>query len=876
MSSGARTEPVTPGTVCVIGSGGREHALALALGRTAEVVVTPGNPGIDGKTREGHRISSTDLAPERIDADLFVVGPEAPLVDGVADRLRAAGRLVFGPGADGARLEGSKAFMKEVLAEAQVPTARFAVCSEVADARAFLRSLPGPWVVKTDGLAAGKGVLVTASLEEATADVEAKLSGRAFGEAGRTVVVEEGLAGEECSLLVLCDGRRLTPLAPAQDFKRIGDGDTGPNTGGMGSYSPVPFVDEETVERMVDEAVAPLVDALRARGIEYRGVLYAGVMLTPEGPKVLEFNVRFGDPETQVVLPRLEGDVTALLAEVAAGELTSTPRFSADAAVCVVLASEGYPDAPRKGDVIGGLDEAAALEGVTVFHAGTARPAGEGEVVTAGGRVLGVTGVGPSIATARARAYRGVIGDPLAGDADAFRHRGSGERSAPRAGEPGGRTVIPRYAPAEMAELFTDRARFATWLEVELLATEGWAEIGTVPAEAAAACRARAPKVDDAFVEAVAERERVTDHDVAAFVDVVQAAIGAPEGSWIHYGLTSSDVVDTALCATLTEAADQLIGAAAQLVGALEARAFECIDTPVTGRTHGMHAEPTTFGAKFSLWALQAGRDLERLRRARERVAVGKLSGAVGTYSNIDPRVESHVCRALGLTPVPATQVVARDRHAEYLYACAAVGTTVESIATEVRHLARSELGEVEEPFAPGQKGSSAMPHKRNPILSERLSGLARVLRGYLSAGLEDVALWHERDISHSSVERVVLPDASMLTLYMLQKVTGLVEGLVVHPERALATLLEGSHGLVFSQSVLLALVRGGIDRDAAYRIVQRDARAAWEEGRSFREVLDSDPEVTLPPAALDEAFDLSRTLRHVHRFTDALEELDP
>ncbi len=292
-----------------------------------------------------------------------------------------------------------------------------------------------------------------------------------------------------------------------------------------------------------------------------------------------------------------------------------------------------------------------------------------------------------------------------------------------------------------------------------------------------------------------------------------------------------------------------MIGAAAQLVGALEARAFECIDTPVTGRTHGMHAEPTTFGAKFSLWALQAGRDLERLRRARERVAVGKLSGAVGTYSNIDPRVESHVCRALGLTPVPATQVVARDRHAEYLYVCAAVGTTVESIATEVRHLARSELGEVEEPFAPGQKGSSAMPHKRNPILSERLSGLARVLRGYLSAGLEDVALWHERDISHSSVERVVLPDASMLTLYMLQKVTGLVEGLVVHPERALATLLEGSHGLVFSQSVLLALVRGGIDRDAAYRIVQRDARAAWEEGRSFREVLDSDPEVTLPPA---------------------------
>ncbi len=395
-----------PRTVCVIGSGGREHALALALGRTAEVVVTPGNPAIEGETPEGHRISSTALAPERIDADLFVVGPEAPLVDGLADRLRAAGRLVFGPGADGARLEGSKAFMKEVLAEAGVPTARFAVCREVGEARTFIGSLPGPYVVKTDGLAAGKGVLVTGSIDEAMADVEAKLAGRAFGEAGRTVVVEEGLAGRECSLLVLCDGERLAPLAPAQDFKRLGDADTGPNTGGMGCYSPVSFVDEEMVDLLVDEAVAPLVAALRTRGVEYRGVLYAGLMLTPDGPKVLEFNVRFGDPEAQVVLPRLEGDVAALLAEVAAGELTSTPRSTSDAAVCVVLASAGYPDAPRNGDVIHGLTEAAAIEGVTVFHAGTARSGGE--VVTAGGRVLGVTGVGASIAAARERAYRGV------------------------------------------------------------------------------------------------------------------------------------------------------------------------------------------------------------------------------------------------------------------------------------------------------------------------------------------------------------------------------------------------------------------------------------------------------------------------------------
>jgi len=436
--------------------------------------------------------------------------------------------------------------------------------------------------------------------------------------------------------------------------------------------------------------------------------------------------------------------------------------------------------------------------------------------------------------------------------------------------------LIPRYAPEAMAALFSDEARFAMWLRVELLATEGWAEVGALPAEAATACRSRAPRVDAAFVEQVAERERTTDHDVAAFVDVVQEAIGQPDGSWVHYGLTSSDVVDTALCATLVEASDLLIAAGAGLVRALKERALGSIDVPVTGRTHGMHAEPTTFGAKFALWALQADRDLERLRAARHRVAVGKLSGAVGTYSNIDPRVEAHVCRALGLTPIPATQVVARDRHAEYLWACASVGATVETIATEVRHLARSELGEVEEPFKPGQKGSSAMPHKRNPILSERLCGLARVLRGYLSAGLEDVAHWHERDISHSSVERVVLPDASMLTLYMLEKATQLVVGLVIHPERALATLTEGSRGLVFSQSVLLALVSAGATREAAYRIVQRDAREAWDRGRSFRRVLDEDPEVDLSPAALDDAFDLSRALRHVHRFTDALEELAP
>jgi adenylosuccinate lyase len=434
--------------------------------------------------------------------------------------------------------------------------------------------------------------------------------------------------------------------------------------------------------------------------------------------------------------------------------------------------------------------------------------------------------------------------------------------------------VIPRYSPPDMAALFTDAARFGLWLDVELLATEAQAAVGVVPAEDAATCRAKAPTVDDVFVDDVLAREQVTDHDVAAFVDVVQDRIGAPAGSYIHYGLTSSDVVDTALSATLVRAADLILTDLDAFVAALKARALELLHVPVTGRTHGMHAEPTTFGAKFALWALQADRDRRRMWAARGAVAVGKLSGAVGTYSNIDPAVEASVCAALGLTPVPATQVIARDRHAEYLYACAAAGTTVELMCTEIRHLARSEVGEAEEPFAEGQKGSSSMPHKRNPVLSERLCGLARLLRGYLGAGLEDVALWHERDISHSSVERVVLPDASLLTCYMLRKATGLASGLVVHPERALANLTEGSLGLVFSQSVLLALVSAGLTRDQAYRIVQRDARAAWSERRPFRAVLEGDPEVTLSGAELNAAFDLTQTLRHADRFADALRSL--
>jgi len=384
--------------VCVVGSGGREHALAHVLARTADVVVTPGNPGIPG---------STATPAEEIEADLYVIGPEAPLVDGLADRLRGSGKLVFGPGADGARLEGSKAWMKQVLADAGVPTARYGAFTELGEALEFLKSLPGPYVVKTDGLAAGKGVLVTESLDEAAEDVRAKLSGSSFGDAGRTVVIEEGLSGPELSILAVCDGTKAVALAPAQDFKRALDGDAGPNTGGMGAYSPVPAAGRDVVDTLMNDAVAPTLAALHAQGIDYRGVLYAGLMLTPDGPKVLEYNVRFGDPEAEVVLPRLSSDLAGLLAEAAAGDLKSEPAFVDDACVTVVLASEGYPASPRTGDVIEGIEEASALPGVTVFCAGVGRD-DSGRLVTSGGRVLDVTATGATITEARERAYAAV------------------------------------------------------------------------------------------------------------------------------------------------------------------------------------------------------------------------------------------------------------------------------------------------------------------------------------------------------------------------------------------------------------------------------------------------------------------------------------
>lgn len=396
--------------VCVVGSGGREHALAVALARTASVVVAPGNAGIGALTPDGS-ITCTSENPETVDADLYVIGPEGPLVDGLADRLRARGRLVFGPGADGAQLEGSKAWMKRLLVDAGVATAAYQTFDAVEPALAFLRRLDGPYVVKTDGLAAGKGVLVTSSRQEAIDDVEAKLSGTAFGDAGRRVVIEEGLSGEELSVMAVCDGTHAVALAEAQDFKRIGDGDTGPNTGGMGAYSPVPLpgssaADGRLTDEVMDTAVEPTLAALRARGIDYRGVLYAGLMLTPAGPRVLEFNVRFGDPETQVVLARWQGDVASVLFDAAKGSLSGqAPVFTEQASVCVVLAAPGYPQSPHTGDMIEGLDEAATMEGVEIFAAGVAKDT-RGRLVTGGGRVLGVNALGASLDEARKRAYQ--------------------------------------------------------------------------------------------------------------------------------------------------------------------------------------------------------------------------------------------------------------------------------------------------------------------------------------------------------------------------------------------------------------------------------------------------------------------------------------
>jgi adenylosuccinate lyase len=430
--------------------------------------------------------------------------------------------------------------------------------------------------------------------------------------------------------------------------------------------------------------------------------------------------------------------------------------------------------------------------------------------------------------------------------------------------------VIPRYRLPEMDAVWSEGSRLATWLEIELLVVEALAELGTVPPADAEACRARASFT----VEAVAEREAVTRHDVAAFVDVVAGSVG-PAGRWIHYGLTSSDVIDTGFALQLRAAADVLLAEIERLLATTKRLAIAHRDTVMAGRTHGIVAEPTSFGHKIAVWAFELDRDRDR-GPSREAVAVGAISGAVGTYASIDPRVEELVCARLGLRSDEAsTQVIQRDRHAELMSSLAVTASTLDKIATEVRHLARTEVREVQEPFATGQKGSSAMPHKRNPVITERISGLARVIRGYVQPALENVALWHERDISHSSAERVIFPDATGLLAFLLRELTWVLEGLVVFPDRMRANL-EIAGGVVYSQAVLLALVAAGMERDDAYRLVQGAASRAWEGDVGFREAIGSEPEVTsrLDPAAVDALFDPARSLENLGGVFERLEKL--
>jgi adenylosuccinate lyase len=425
--------------------------------------------------------------------------------------------------------------------------------------------------------------------------------------------------------------------------------------------------------------------------------------------------------------------------------------------------------------------------------------------------------------------------------------------------------VIERYTREEIGAVWTPLRRMEALLEVELAAVDAWAEQGVVPEPDARECREKA-----AFtVEAVEDRERTTGHDVAAFVDVVAESIG-PAGRWLHYGLTSYDVVDNALALQLKQAGSIIVAGARAYRDALIRRAREFADTLCVGRTHGVHAEPTTFGLKLASLAFEADRNLARLENAFEQLAVGKVSGAVGTYASVPPEVERRVMEKLGLRVEDvATQVIPRDRHAVLLARVAIAGAGLERFATEIRNLQRTEVREVEEPFAKGQKGSSAMPHKRNPIIAERLCGLARVLRGYSQVGLENVALWHERDISHSGAERVVLPDATITLDYMQYLALNLVDGMTVHTDR-MRQNLELTHGALFSQRALTALVESGMKRDDAYRLVQESAQRAWDEGTSFRELIAA----KAPQLDLDAIFDYRAYLEHVPAVLARLDRL--
>ena len=421
--------------------------------------------------------------------------------------------------------------------------------------------------------------------------------------------------------------------------------------------------------------------------------------------------------------------------------------------------------------------------------------------------------------------------------------------------------MIPRYTPAAMGRIWTEQRRYDTWLRVEIAAAEAMAEHGLIPDEAARDIRRRGA-VDAARV---AEIEATTQHDVIAFTTAVAEHVG-PSARWLHFGMTSSDVIDTAAALQMREACDLLLSDLDVLSEAVRVQADAHRRTPMIGRTHGVHAEPMTFGVKLALWYTELARDRTRIVRARDGISVGKLSGAVGTYAHLDPAIERGVCDRLGLVPAPvASQVIQRDRHAELLSALAITAASLEKFAVEVRGLQKNEIGEVAEPFARGQKGSSAMPHKRNPIGCEQVTGLARLVRSNLAAALENIALWHERDISHSSVERVILPDSFCTLDHMVRRFTRIVRDLVVYPER-MRENLERSRGVVFSGTVLLELARRGVSREDAYLLVQRNAMRSHDEERDFKKLLLDDPEVTavLPPEAIDKAFDLDVQLRHV------------
>ncbi len=412
-----------------------------------------------------------------------------------------------------------------------------------------------------------------------------------------------------------------------------------------------------------------------------------------------------------------------------------------------------------------------------------------------------------------------------------------------------------------MAAIWTEEHKLRTWLKVEILACEAWAKLGKIPPHAVSVIKEKA----DFSVDRVLEIEEVTKHDVIAFLTAVGEHVG-PESRYIHFGMTSSDMLDTALAVNLCEATDIIIADLENLLSVLKKKALEHKKTPMIGRSHGVHAEPVTFGLKMALWYTETQRNLERMRSARDSIAVGKVSGAVGTFANLDPFVEQYVCSNLGLEPAPvSTQVVQRDRHAEFLTTLAIIASSLDKFATEIRNLQRTEILEAEEFFEKGQKGSSAMPHKRNPIRCEQVSGLARVLRANAMAALENIALWHERDISHSSVERVIIPDSCVLVDYLLARFAGIVEKLLVYPDN-MRRNLEKTKGMIFSERVLLELVEQGLTREDSYKIVQRNAMKVWEDGAEFRDALVSDPEVSscIPEEKLDEIFDLGHHLRFV------------